>query len=59
MIDYQYLSAVFDLVMVWKKENQAMDRAARALRLKGRNDGIKVEPFAAVINCTSSRKVVD
>jgi len=50
---------MFDTVIVWEKENQAIDRATRALRLKGRNYGIKVEPFAAVINCTSSRKVVD
>jgi hypothetical protein len=56
---YQYLGAVFDLVMVWEKENRATDRAKRALQLKGRKGGDKVEPFAAVINCTSSRKKVD
>ena len=56
---YQYLTAVFDLVMVWQKENQAVDRAKRALRLKGRDGGKNIEPFAAVINCTSSRKKVD
>jgi hypothetical protein len=56
---YQYLGAVFDLVMVWGKENRATDRAKRALQLKGRKGGDKVEPFAAVINCTSSRKKVD
>ncbi len=32
---YQYLGAVFDLVMVWDAENRAVDRATRALRLKG------------------------
>jgi xanthine/CO dehydrogenase XdhC/CoxF family maturation factor len=56
---YQYLGAVFDLVMVWDAENRAIDRAKRALQLKGRKGGDKVEPFAAVINCTSSRKKVD
>jgi hypothetical protein len=56
---YQYLGAVFDLVAVWEKENRATDRAKRALQLKGRKGGDKVEPFAAVINCTSSRKKVD
>jgi hypothetical protein len=45
--------------MVWEKENRATDRAKRALQLKGRKGGDKVEPFAAVINCTSSRKKVD
>ena len=56
---YQYLSAVFDLVMVWEKENRAVDRATRALRLKGRDGGKNIEPFAAVISCTSPRKKVD
>ena len=56
---YQYLTAVFDLVAVWEKENRATDRAKRALLLKGRAGGDKIEPFAAVINCTSSRKKVD
>jgi len=56
---YQYLTAVFDLVMVWEKENRATDRATRALRLTGREGGDKVEPFAAVIRCTSSRKKVN
>ena len=56
---YQYLGAVFDLVMVWEKENRATDRAKRALQLKGRKGGDNIEPFAAVINCTSSRKKVD
>jgi xanthine/CO dehydrogenase XdhC/CoxF family maturation factor len=56
---YQYLGAVFDLVMVWQKENRATDRAKRALQLKGRKGGDNIEPFAAVINCTSSRKKID
>jgi hypothetical protein len=56
---YQYLSAVFDLVTVWQKENRAVERAKRALWLKRRAGGDNIEPFAAVINCTSSRKKVD
>jgi hypothetical protein len=56
---FEYLAAVYDLVAVWKKENQDVERATRALRLKGRAYGNTIEPFAAVINCTSSRKVVD
>jgi hypothetical protein len=44
---------------VWEKENRAIDRAKRALRLQGRAGGDNIEPFAAVINCTSSRKKVD
>jgi hypothetical protein len=56
---YKYLTAVYDLVAVWEKENRAIDRAKRALRLQGRAGGDKIEPFAAVINCTSSRKSVD
>ena len=56
---FKYLSVVFDLVMVWKKENQAIGRAKRALRLKHRTCGNAIEPFAAIINCTTSQKVVD
>jgi hypothetical protein len=56
---YQYLTAVFDLVTVWQKENRAVERAKRALWLKGRAGGDKIEPFAAIIRCTSPRKKVD
>jgi hypothetical protein len=56
---YQYLTAVFDLVAVWEKENRAVERAKRALWSKGRAGGDKIEPFAAVIRCTSPRKKVD
>jgi hypothetical protein len=56
---YEYLGAVFDLVMVWEKENRAVDRAKRAVRVMGREGGDKIEPFAAVIKCTSSQKKVD
>jgi hypothetical protein len=56
---YKYLSAVFDLVMVWQKESRAVDRAKRALWLNGRAGGDETEPFASVIRCTSSLKRVD
>jgi hypothetical protein len=56
---YQYLTAVFDLVMVWQKENRAVDRANRALFLMRHKCGDNIEPFAAVIRCTSPRKKVD
>jgi hypothetical protein len=56
---FGYLAAVYDLVTVWKKENQAVERATRALRLKRRAYGNTIEPFAAVISCTSPRKAVD
>jgi len=56
---YEYLAAVFDLVMVWQKENRAVDRAKRALRIMGLDGGREIEPFATIIKCTSSRKQVD
>jgi hypothetical protein len=56
---YQYMTAVFDLVTVWERENRAVERAKRALWLKGRACGDNIEPFAAVIRCTSPRKKVD
>lgn len=56
---YRYLTAVFNLVMVWEKENSTVERATRALRSIGHvNEGI-VEPFAAVIRCTSNLKFAD
>jgi hypothetical protein len=56
---FKYLAAVYDLVAVWQKENRAIERAKRALRLKRRAYGKTIEPFAALIACTSSRKHVD
>jgi hypothetical protein len=56
---YKYLTAVFDLVTVWEKENRAVERAKRALWLKRRAGGDNIEPFAAVVRCTSPRKKVD
>ena len=56
---YKYLTAVFDLVMVWQKENRAVKRVTQALQLKGLDGGDAVEPFAAVISCTSPQKKGD
>ena len=56
---FGYLAAVYDLVAVWKKENQVVERARRALRLKRRAHGNTIEPVAAVISCTTPRKAVD
>ena len=56
---YQYWTAVFDLVAVWQAEDRATERAKRALRLIGREGGDHIEPFSAVIKCTSPRKKVD
>src|SRR4051794_11814872 len=55
---YKYLRAVFDLAMVWKKEKDEQNRAKRALELAKSNLSV-VEPFAAIIACTSPKKHVD
>ena len=55
---YKYLQAVFDLGMVWKKEKAEIARAKRAIRAAGIDLNV-IEPFAAIIACTSSRKQVD
>ena len=56
---YGYLTAVFDLVMVWRMEGQEIERAHRSLEMYGVR-GVEVsEPFAAVIASTSPPKHVD
>ena len=57
---YEYLTAVFELVTVWKHEGTAVDYARWALWLRGhRSAVVSPEPFAAVIFCTADRKKVD
>ena len=56
---YQYLTAVFDLVSWWSQEGRAVDRAHRALHLRGHHSVREPEPFAAVIYCTADRGKVD
>ena len=56
---YGYLSAVFNLVGWWTAENNALERARQALRLRGIIPFDPEEPFAAVIRCTADREKVD
>ena len=50
---YGYLTAVFELVSWWAKEGKAVNRAHRALHLRGHNSLREAEPFAAIIYCTA------
>jgi len=56
---YQYLTAVFELVAWWAQEGRAVDRAHRALHLRGYSSSREPEPFAAIILCTADRDKVD
>src|SRR6266478_8177059 len=56
---YNYLGAVFDLVMWWAAEDRAISRARWALQLQHLDLPITCEPFAAVIRCTSDPGKVD
>ena len=57
---YQYLAAVFELVMWWKHEHKAVEYARRALSVQRRQTVPNIaEPFAAIIFCTADPKKVD
>jgi hypothetical protein len=57
---YQYLAAVFELVMWWKHEQKAMEYGRRALWLRGHRTLVREpEPFAAVIVCTTDPEKID
>jgi hypothetical protein len=57
---YQYLAAVFELVMWWKHEHKAVEYARRALSIQRRQTVPNIaEPFAAIIFCTADPKKVD
>ncbi len=56
---YQYLTAVFELVVWWAKEGKAVKHAHRALHLRGHHSVREPEPFAAVIYCTADRGKID
>ena len=56
---YQYLSAVFETVTSWAKEGRAVNRAHRALHLRGHKSVREPEPYAALILCTADRGKVD
>ena len=52
---YGYLAAVFELAEWWDQEGKAVNRAHRALHLRGHKSAREPEPFAAVILCTSDQ----
>ena len=56
---YRYLTAVFEIVMVWAQEGKAVKRANRALYLRGYSSVREPEPFASIIRCTADRDKVD
>jgi hypothetical protein len=56
---YGHLTAVFELVEWWAKEGKAVERAHRALRLRGYHSVREPEPFAAIILCTADHDKVD
>jgi len=56
---YGYLSAVYKVVMKWKREQRAWKSAGLALKLRGGTTSVRVEPFAVVIRCTSAPDKVD
>jgi|ERR1700720_2961122 hypothetical protein len=57
---YQYLAAVFELVMWWKHERKSVEYANRALSILRRQSVPNIaEPFAAVMFCTADPEKVD
>ena len=56
---YGYLTAVFELVSWWAQEGSAVNRAHRALHLRGHHSVREREPFAAVVYCTADPAKVD
>ena len=56
---YQYLTAVFELVAWWAQEGRAVNRAHRALHLRGHHSVREPEAFATIIRCTSDPAKVD
>jgi hypothetical protein len=56
---YTFLTAVFDLVAWWTAENCALERARKALRLRGIIPFDHEEPVAAVIRFTADPAKVD
>jgi hypothetical protein len=56
---YIYLTAVFRLVMRWRRLNRAVKNSRAALRLQPNGPEFKPEPFGIVIFCTSDPEVSD
>jgi hypothetical protein len=50
---YDYLKAVYDLVSWWSAEKCDVDRARRALRLRGLLPWPREDVFTAIIRCTA------
>jgi hypothetical protein len=50
---YGYLNAVYGLVAWWTAEDREIDRAWRAVRLRGLEVSEREDPFASVIRCTA------
>jgi hypothetical protein len=57
---YRYLSAVFEIVVRWKKQRRAKASSLQALIVTNQRDAIGIEePFAVVICCTSEAGKLD
>jgi hypothetical protein len=56
---FEYLTEVYNLVGWWEAEGKASGRARRALKYQPGEGGIFLEPFSAVIYCTSNGKSTD
>jgi len=57
---YQYLTAVFGVVGLWKKQRRAKASSCQALVAAKHRGAIRIqEPFAIVIFCTSDPGIVD
>ena len=56
---YGYLTAVFELVTWWEQEGRAVNRAHRALHLRGYSSVREPERSQAIILCTSDPDKVD
>jgi hypothetical protein len=57
---YQYLTAVFEVVGLWKKQRRAKASSHQALAATKHPGAIRIqEPFAIVIFCTSDPRTVD
>lgn len=56
---FLYLTDVFELVHWWAFEKQAIERAARALALKGLEVPNEIEPYGAVIVASVAPKTID
>ena len=57
---YEYLTTVFQKVARWKEQRRAKAKSHQALKATARRTMIRsIEPFTAVIVCTSDSRIVD